>query len=718
MKNQIFKGLMILAVLAIFFPLPGKAEEEKISIHLKVAAGEEIVYDNTLEVLACPETADSATSTLNAMCAIMQSGLESDWSYWGESAFLDSLSGYANNSGGNGIYWQWFSDLEYGQTALNSHILTEEEDLLLSYGVNPLKLEISESAPKVNATSTISLFEFGLDENWMPVWNPAAESALNINGAAYNNPTGNYELFISTSSPYIIYGERAGCINSRSLTITPLPLVVEEEPEQEEEEEEQNHGSSGGGGSYGGGTVIPPAPSNIDSIKLANFLLANQKENGSMPNIMITDWTAIALAAEGGNAEKIKKYLLTDPHPGNLLTDYERRAMALMSLRVNPYNGTKTNYISKITEQYANGQSGDAENFNDDIFAILILRKAGYTAEDAIFTGALSQLLSAQRQDNGWGSVDLTAAAIEALLSVRAREGAENAITRAKLYLKEKQGQDAGFGNSFSTSWALQAIYALGENENDWKKNGKTPLEFLTSLQDSDGGLDSPATDKNTRVWASAYALPAGLKKSWTDILMDFPLPAGMNPENENSGTNSENINAESEQSDKDDDKEGNEDEEPQVEEADEDLEKMILGEKISNPGEDETALDKKFRDQALRPGLSAYSLAFGRAPESEADWEDVIKIASGRWPGRRNEDREAAAKKKFLKIYRHEADMDDPHENAFITIAAYGLLPARKLKDESAALKSFIAVYGRTPENLEDWNIVRAIAYSGAKRR
>jgi|GEM_PF-4345541 len=714
MKPLIYKIFGLFAVLSFFFPFAGNAEEEKASINLRIETEAGTVFDAPLEVAACPETTDSAISTMSAMCAVKQSGLESDWGFWDNSAFLNSLAGYENNISGNGIYWQWFSNLEYGQTALNLHALSEGENLLLSYGVNPLKLEATDSAPPVNSTSTIRLFEFGLDENWMPVWNPSVGSALIINDEKIDNPTGDYELFIGTSSPYVIYGEKTGYVKSRTLTITPLPPIEDEEEEDNSEDnqgENQNQNQAGGGG----GTVIPPVAINIDSSKLVNFLLAGQNADGSMPSMMITDWTAIALAALGDNTEKIKNYLLTDPHPGNLLTDYERRAMALMSLGISPYSGTKTNYINKITEKYANGQSGDPENFNDDIFAILVLRKAGFSAEDKIFRGALSQLLSAQRPDGGWGGVDLTSAAIEALLTVKNSAGAEEAIAKARLYLKEKQGSDAGFGNSFSTSWALQAIYALRENENDWKKNNKTPLEYLAGLQNSDGGLDSPAADKNTRLWASAYALPAGLKKSWPDILLNFSQPTKTDSETDKQAKITANDNAENEEPDEDDKTiEENFKEEETVDDPGE----KVLGEKIENPNADDADLDKKFQDKNLQPALFSFKLAFGRTPESEADWEDIIKIANGRWPGQRNEAREAAAQNEFLKIYKRAANMNNPHENAFVAVAAYGLLPQRKIKDEAIALKSFIAIYGRTPENLADWNIIRAIAYSGAKRR
>jgi hypothetical protein len=55
--------------------------------------------------------------------------------------------------------------------------------------------------------------------------------------------------------------------------------------------------------------------------------------------------------------------------------------------------------------------------------------------------------------------------------------------------------------------------------------------------------------------------------------------------------------------------------------------------------------------------------------------------------------------------------------QNAVMVIA-YGLLPAaRNLASEAAATKTFRFYYGHAPVNALAWNIVRAIAYSGARR-
>jgi len=116
---------------------------------------------------------------------------------------------------------------------------------------------------------------------------------------------------------------------------------------------------------------------------------------------------------------------------------------------------------------------------------------------------------------------------------------------------------------------------------------------------------------------------------------------------------------------------------------------------------------------------LDSYKSAFGKLPTEVSEWEDCIKIANGRWPSARSAKAEARAKEEFQNyIYKREADMSAPHDNAAVTIMAYGLRPAnRNLDSEKAAIKIFRAIYSASPQNALDWDIVRAIAYSGATR-
>jgi hypothetical protein len=115
---------------------------------------------------------------------------------------------------------------------------------------------------------------------------------------------------------------------------------------------------------------------------------------------------------------------------------------------------------------------------------------------------------------------------------------------------------------------------------------------------------------------------------------------------------------------------------------------------------------------------INSYKAAFGKLPTTQSEWEDAIKIANGRWPGETSQVAEDNAKTEFKKVYLRDADMDNANDNAAVTIIAYGLRPdIRYLDNERAGIKSFEHVYGYKPISAIDWDIVRAIAYSGAAR-
>lgn len=115
---------------------------------------------------------------------------------------------------------------------------------------------------------------------------------------------------------------------------------------------------------------------------------------------------------------------------------------------------------------------------------------------------------------------------------------------------------------------------------------------------------------------------------------------------------------------------------------------------------------------------VNSYKSAFGRLPTTESQWSDAIKIANGRWPSEKNTTSENNAIQAFKKIYKREPNRTNTHDDAAVTIIAYGLRPInRNLASEAAAIKSFKAIYGYTPKTATAWDIVRAIAYSGAKR-
>lgn len=115
---------------------------------------------------------------------------------------------------------------------------------------------------------------------------------------------------------------------------------------------------------------------------------------------------------------------------------------------------------------------------------------------------------------------------------------------------------------------------------------------------------------------------------------------------------------------------------------------------------------------------LNSYLSVFDKLPRNILEWQDVIKIANGRWPEERKLSAETAAEEHFSSIYQRPADMDNPNDSAAITVIAYGLRPAaRNLESETRAIEIYKGIFGRSPALAQDWDLVRAIAYSGASR-
>jgi hypothetical protein len=61
---------------------------------------------------------------------------------------------------------------------------------------------------------------------------------------------------------------------------------------------------------------------------------------------------------------------------------------------------------------------------------------------------------------------------------------------------------------------------------------------------------------------------------------------------------------------------------------------------------------------------------------------------------------------------------MDNANDNAAVTVIAYGLRPSdRKTESEESAIVIFKNIYDYNPTSALDWDVVRAVAYSGAIR-
>ena len=274
------------------------------------------------------------------------------------------------------------------------------------------------------------------------------------------------------------------------------------------------------------GPILPPP---FDIEKALNYLKSVQGPDGSFGGEgLYTDWAAIAFGAAnvaGEPVEKITSYFSSHNQISPLLTDNERRAMALLALGLNPYDWHGVNYIEAILRSWDGNQFGNPELVNDDIFALLPLQKAGFTMKNDMIKKDLAFIISKQRKNGSWEeSVDMTAAAIQALRPFQDNNnGVYDSLTQAMSYMFNNQGATGGWDSVYSTSWAAQAMHSVDAS---WVKYGYSPSDYLSLEQAADGGMLPVSATLENRVWATSYAIPAVLGKSWNEILRPATRPA------------------------------------------------------------------------------------------------------------------------------------------------------------------------------------------------
>src|SRR3989339_502003 len=474
----------------------------KTSINLDVFYTKNLVgssYAN-LDVSACKENEETQKYTLNAMCAINKTGLTTNWSTWGTDMFLNSIEGYQNNQNENGVYWNWFvqknNEMSYGQTALNKHILTADEKIILTYDTFPLRISMDSYTPEIGTTTTITIEEFGFDSSFNSVWKNASSSSVIINNTFETETDGGkLSLFITSTDTIYIKA-------SKTNFVTTVLLINPTSTASNTTTQNNNTNNNGTGGS--GGSQIH---NKIDVNKAVEFLSNNKNSNGSFGSSdLYTDWVAIALSTQNNDNVaklKIKEYLLSNPDIViglNEVGSLARRSMALMSLGISPYDGTKTNYIQKIVDSFGGNQFGDNNLYNDDIFAL----------------GQAKNV-----------------------------EGVDEALTKSLEYLQTSLNNEGGFGNVESTAWAIQAIDSSTDSASNWLKNNLNPHDYLYKKQSASGSVTTLPKEENnldSKIWSTAYSIPAGLDKNWNEILTSFSKPLTTTPKNDQNNAATSNI--------------------------------------------------------------------------------------------------------------------------------------------------------------------------------
>lgn len=283
----------------------------------------------------------------------------------------------------------------------------------------------------------------------------------------------------------------------------------------------------------------------------------------------ISAWVALALAAGGINPlcqarpSGIDAYSFLVNHfqrgleeeiswPTIPTTALERELMVVNAAGTNPHSFAGHDLVAEILARADEDDGslpfvpGGQGQINDTAFAILALAPLHEPAAEAAIGPAADWLASQQNEDGGWpwsikgkaSEADLTGAVIQAL---RAAGRVDTEAERKGLeYLHEIQDPDGGFpefagepeSNVASTAWAVQGIWATGQDPETWLKGGNEPLSYMASLQQVDGRLRWKASQDLNGVWMTAYAAPAFAGQTWPipNTACTKPPPAQTKP--------------------------------------------------------------------------------------------------------------------------------------------------------------------------------------------
>lgn len=522
------------------------------TVHLQIETYNATLYNQDVIVTECAINESSTSTALTPYCALQQlEDLDIEFAnYGGEARFLSKIDNY---DGTDWNWWAFFHNFDFASEAINEYILNEGDEILFTYGTWPLKMEISSTTPKINSTTTIYIKEFGFDDSWQATWLESASSTLIINNEEFILADGIYELEITTTTPYEIYGKKTGFIDSDIITIIATDTITTTSTTSTDDGTTDTGGTGGTGGSSDEDDtpeLVSQTTINETVTKILNYFKSQQDETGKIIDGTITDWAIMSFGSDEQYADSIKttegkslleyekEYNLDDPSDMNSCATYPRHVLALLSAGVKNSDPAilglqeKMNTICYVENSY--GLNG----INDDVFALLALLALDTNTNEPIITDIITEIESWQLDSGAFSwpdwfdptqktaGDDITGAVINALKYAETKGSTieQNIYSNATDYLKTTQQADGGWGYGSSdvmtTSWVLMGLNALNETQSKWFTDSyKNPWHPLTEQLTDEGFYESAWVPGAVDWFAMKHAVPALLGASWPIIL-------------------------------------------------------------------------------------------------------------------------------------------------------------------------------------------------------
>ena len=278
-------------------------------------------------------------------------------------------------------------------------------------------------------------------------------------------------------------------------------------------------------------TPYPYPPDNPVITNALHYLSTQQAPDGSIAGLATSAWAAMAYAAANHTDARLTAYLADTLNllDENTATDWQRDALALVACGQEPTSIAGTNLLTTLQSFYDGTQMGNPSLIYDDLFGVLALTACGTSPQAPIIQQEQAYILTYQQHNGGWGDADTTAAAIMALAAA-GEDPHDTPITAALAYLKTTQADTGGFQswgttNAASTAWATCALVAAGHDPTSpyWRKNDNSPIDYLVSLQRTDGGFNWSTNQNLNSEWMTSYVLCALLARPYPVTIWQPP---------------------------------------------------------------------------------------------------------------------------------------------------------------------------------------------------
>jgi hypothetical protein len=278
----------------------------------------------------------------------------------------------------------------------------------------------------------------------------------------------------------------------------------------------------------GGRAAAAAASKSAGSSSAVAWLRARQNGDGGFgfgpgaeSSPAMTGWGVLGLEAAGvnpldldhGDATAIS-YLAGTVGQISTTGDLERTILVLRGAGLDPRHFQGRDLVGRLLARRG-GDGSWGGQVNPTAFGILALRSAGATSGNS---RSAAWLRAHQNQDGGWGFAagtvsdpDSTGAALQGLAAAGGGAGVRSGVG----YLRGAQQSGGGFAlaggsvNAQSTAWAVQGLLAAGVSPASVRTGGRSPLDYLASVQARDGHYRYSSATDQTPVWVTGQALLA-----------------------------------------------------------------------------------------------------------------------------------------------------------------------------------------------------------------